>query len=427
MPRLLFHGPLALIVTASVVAVAGQSRYTYVVLRQGFSQFADLSQTGCVSHDGRFVAFASGERLLPADSNQLQDIYVYDRERETLTLETPAFDGASSDGGSGSPALSGNGRYLVFDSDATNLTRWPDDNGGQDVFLRDRVGGSTRRISVSAVGHEARGASRNPSISGDGRIAAYVSNATNLIEGADADSPHSAVYLVQLNTGEVNRAASAGLAYGPRLSDDGRSLTFTTCTAVAPLAQGSPGGSVCGVFVRDIATGVTNCVSCSSVERAAEPHLSGDGRLVVFTRLSSDAPGSRRTDVVLYDRTSLVTSVITRRANANSGRPRISGDGRFIVFQSQASNLECEPCRSSVADRNLLSDIYLFDRETETFRRVSGPESWWVPSVSPWIDGRGRVVVFSSSQPLGPGDSTTDFDLFVWSVDQAAPAARVPK
>jgi Tol biopolymer transport system component len=131
--------------------------------------------------------------------------------------------------------------------------------------------------------------------------------------------------------------------------------------------------------------------------------------------------------VVLHDRTSLVTSVITRRANANSGRPRISGDGRFIVFQSQASNLECDPCPSSVADRNLLSDIYLFDRETETFKRVSGPESWWVPSVSPWIDGRGRVVVFSSRQPLGPGDSTTDFDLFVWSVDHAAPAARFPK
>jgi Tol biopolymer transport system component len=418
-----YERSVSFIVAASLAAVAGQSRSPYVVLRQGFSQFADLSQTGCVSHDGRFVAFASGERLLRADSNRLQDIYVYDRERETLTLETPAFDGASSNGGSGSPALSADGRYLVFDSDATNLTRWPDDNGTQDVFLRDRVAGSTRRVSVSAVGHEARGTSRNPTISGDGRLAAYVSNATNLVGGSDADSPHSAVYLVRLNTGEVNRVSSEGLAYGPRLSDDGRSVTFTTCTAVAPAA----GGSVCGVFVRDIATGVTNCVSCSSIERAAEPHLSGDGRFVVFTRISGSAPMSRRTDVVLYDRTSLVTSVITRRANANSGRPRISGDGRFIAFQSQASNLECEPCPSRVSDRNLLSDIYLFDQETETFKRVSGPESWWVPSVSPWIDGRGRVVVFSSSQPLGPGDSTTDFDLFVWSVDHAAPAARVPK
>jgi Tol biopolymer transport system component len=423
-----YERPLPFVVAAALVAVAGQSpRSPYVVLRQGFSQFADLSQTGCVSHDGRFVAFASGERLLPADSNRLLDIYVYDRERETLTLETLAFDGASSNGGSGSPALSADGGYLVFDSDATNLTRWPDDNGAQDVFLRDRVAGSTRRVSVSAVGHEARGTSRNPTISGDGRIAAYVSNATNLTGGPDADSLHSAVYLVRLDTGDVNRASTAGLAYGPRLSNDGRSVTFTTCTAVAPAAQESPGGSMCGVFVRDIATGVTNCISCSSLERAAEPHLSGDGRLVVFTRISRDAPGSPRADVVLHDRTSLVTSVITRRANANSGRPRISGDGRFIVFQSQASNLECEPCPSSVADRNLLSDIYLFDREAETFKRISGPESWWVPSVSPWIDGRGRVVVFSSRQPLGPGDSTTDFDLFVWSADQAAPAARVPK
>jgi Tol biopolymer transport system component len=426
MSRLPCEGSLALVIAASVVA--GQSTHSpYVVLRQGFSQFEDLSRTGCVSKDGRFVAFVSGERLLSADSNRVHDIYVFDRERKTLTLETQAFDGSPANGGSGSPGLSGDGQYLVFDSDATNLTTVSDDNMARDVFVRDRLAGTTRRISVSAVGHEANAMSANPTISGDGRVAAYVSMASNLVTGPDADVRHAGVYVVRLNTGGVNRTPAAGLGYAPSLSDDGRFVAFTSCTAFSPAARGSPESSACGVFVSDGAAGVTSCVSCGSVERALEPDLSGDGRLVVFTRLAGSDPLSRRTDVVLYDRSSSVASVVTRRANANSGRPKIAADGRFIVFQSQASNLECHPCPPQIADKNLLSDIYLFDREAQTFRRISGPEPWWVPSVSPWLDRRGRVIAFSSSQPLGPGDPTTDFDLFVWSVDHIAPAARFPR
>jgi Tol biopolymer transport system component len=297
----------------------------------------------------------------------------------------------------------------------------------RDVFVRDRLAGTTRRISVSAVGHEANAMSANPTISGDGRVAAYVSIASNLVAGPDADGRHAGVYLVRLNTSDVIRAPTASLAYAPSLSDDGRFVAFTSCTAFSPAVRESPESSACGVFVSDSAAGVTSCVSCGSVAQAFEPHLSGDGRLVVFTQLAGSDSLSRRTDVVLYDRASSVASVVTRRANANSRRPKISADGRFIVLQSQASNLECHPCPPHLADKNLLSDIYLFDREGQTFRRISGPEPWWVPSVSPWLDRQGRVIVFSSSQPLSPGDPTTDFDLFVWSVDHIAHAARSPR
>ena len=168
------------------------------------------------------------------------------------------------------------------------------------------------------------------------------------------------------------------------------------------------------VWVRDLKVGVTTCVSCRNPGRAFGPHLNGDGRFVVFTiQDTGPGPGVRRTDVALVDRTTLATSVITRDANGSSGRPKLSADGRFIAFQSQASNMECaRRCGPAVADENLLSDIYLFDRERGTFRRLSGdPTSWWAPSIEPFIDERGGTVVFSSRQPLSAEDTTTAFDL----------------
>ena len=174
--------------------------------------------------------------------------------------------------------------------------------------------------------------------------------------------------------------------------------------------------------MRDLLSGVTTCLSCRNPGGAFDPHLSGEGRVVVFTlQQASRGPGIRRTDIAIFDRTTLITSVITREANGSSGRPSVSANGRFIVFQSQASNLECKRrCGPDVTDENLLSDVYLFDRETGTFTRLSGdPRSWWAPSVEPSVDARGHVVVFSSRQPLSVEDTTTAFDLFIWTRERS--------
>jgi hypothetical protein len=73
-------------------------------------------------------------------------------------------------------------------------------------------------------------------------------------------------------------------------------------------------------------------------------------------------------------------------------------------------------CRDADLDENLLPDVYVFDRATERFNRASGGSvTWWAPSLGPVIDGRGQVVVFSSREPFGPEDLTSDFDLFVCS------------
>jgi hypothetical protein len=89
------------------------------------------------------------------------------------------------------------------------------------------------------------------------------------------------------------------------------------------------------------------------------------------------------------------------------------------VLQSEASNLECaRRCPPDRADENLLNDIYLFDRGAGVFTRLSGgPASWWAASLGPYIDATGRVVAFSSRQPIGPDDLTSDLDLFILSRD----------
>ena len=89
----------------------------------------------------------------------------------------------------------------------------------------------------------------------------------------------------------------------------------------------------------------------------------------------------------------------------------------MLAFESWASNLLCRGrCRDADIDENLLPDVYLFDRTTERFTRASGGSTtWWTPSLGPAIDGTGRTVVFSSREPFGPEDLTSDFDLFVCS------------
>ena len=135
-------------------------------------------------------------------------------------------------------------------------------------------------------------------------------------------------------------------------------------------------------------------------------------------------PLRHRTDVAFHDRGSRATTLITHRANANSGNPRISGNGRFIAFESTASNLACDRrCSAEEIDENLLPDVYVFDRHTARFRRVSGGlQQWWVPSLWPWLDAEGKIVIFSSRQPVDGSDTTTDFDLFVRRLDAVSSA-----
>jgi Tol biopolymer transport system component len=395
-----------------------------MVLRQESTHSSSGIPSAAISGDGRHLAFVSAARLLQADTNGVDDIYLLDRESRRLTLATVGPGGGASNGTSLSPQLNTDGRYLAFDSQSTILTGTPDRNEANDVFVRDCLTGTTTRVSVGAEGRDGNGQSTNPALSGDGRWLAFESTATNLVAGEDANGTGSDVFLADLGAGTLTRVGvdSGGRqfarAFSPRISGDGTLVVFAATQTLN--SSGGRAGGITGssVYLRDVAAGTTICISCDrgvSAKRLAAfaPDLSADGRIVAFAVPTSQS----RSDIVVYDRASRIATTITRSANARSAAPRLSGDGNIVAFESWASNLLCRGrCRDAEIDENLLPDVYLFDRTRESFERASGGSvTWWTPSLGPAIDGTGQVVVFSSREPFGPEDLTSDFDLFVCS------------
>jgi Tol biopolymer transport system component len=134
-----------------------------------------------ISANGRYVTYWSeASNLVPDDTNDTDDIFVYDRKTNTTERINVASDGTEANNRSFSPEISANGRYVTYSSFASNLV--PDDtNGTEDVFVYDRKTNTTERISVDSDGTEANGFSREPAISPNGRYVTYGSLASNLV------------------------------------------------------------------------------------------------------------------------------------------------------------------------------------------------------------------------------------------------------
>ena len=393
-----------------------------IVLRQGWPEAPPNSPSSAVSGDGRYVAFMSAARLLPLDTNTLDDIYILERASGRLTLATPPYSSAASDGTALGPQLNFDGRFLVFNSLATVLTGAPDGNEADDIFVRNCVTGIISRVSVGFGRQDANGGSAHASISDDGRWVVFDSTATNLVPQEDVNGTGRDVYLADLDNATLTRLGvdEAGRQFGgsfaPRISGNGRFVAFAATAGRSDPTRTDP-AAIPQVYLRDISANRTVCVSCDAPAGARlgafAPDLNVDGSVVAFAIQST----ATRSDVAVYDQISETVRVITRRGNAQSTNPRLSGDGRVVAFESWASNLLCgKRCREAEIDENLLPDVYLFERTTARFRRASGATApWWTPSLGPGIDRTGGVVVFSSREPFGPEDLTSDFDLFVCS------------
>jgi uncharacterized delta-60 repeat protein len=179
-----------------------------------------------LSEDGRYLAFVSEGTLVPSDTNHLPDVYRYDRATGVIRRISVASSGAQANGASSSPSISADGRYVAFLSEATNLVKI-DTNGVADVFVRDVVGGTTRRSSVTNGERQANSASSGPSISADGRFVAFHSYATNLNPQGVSDG----IYLRDRTAGTtivitVNDGAFYGYYVDPRLSGNGRYVAW---------------------------------------------------------------------------------------------------------------------------------------------------------------------------------------------------------
>jgi Tol biopolymer transport system component len=387
------------------------------------------SQPSSVSGDGRYVAFVSGaSNLAPGDTNGLADVFVHDRQGGTRTRASVASDGTQANGSSSNPWISGDGRYVAFESIATNLVSG-DTNGTADVFVRDLVTGTTTRVSVASGGTQGNGASGDPSISGDDRYVAIESLATNLVAGDTNKKRDAFVYDRQTGTTQRVSIASSGTqgdrdSSDPAISADGQHVAFDS--SARNLVSGD-NNNADDVFLRNLATGTTIRVSVASSGTqgngsSGDPAISSDGSNVAFDSSASNlVPGdSSPTDIFVRDLLSGTTTRVSlasdgTQANSASSNPAISADARLVVFQSFASNLV-------PGDTSGAWDVFMHDRGSATTMRMSvavdgSQGNAGSGNGTSSISGDGRYVVFdSSASNLVPGDANGARDVLVRGV-----------
>ncbi len=306
------------------------------VASSGGQALGGESTSPAISATGRFIAFQSrATNLVPGDTNGLMDVFLHDRDADGDGLFDEAgaisterinfgvfcsaacFAAQTLGGDSGDPAINGNGRYIAYQSAATNMQG--DSNGWTDIFVFDRLQRLTRRVSTNFNQVQADGHSRNPAMSLSGRFVVFQSLANNLAGG-----------LATVGTNPPVPASDIFL-HDRDLDEDG---VMDEASAIqTTLVSRNPCGS-----------NLTN--------HSIEPSITYDGRFVVFATVAGNAKvdqscapddfnGAR--DIFIWDRQ--IGSVTRRLSEGDSGElpgasgaPIISGNGSLLLFRTQAVN-----------------------------------------------------------------------------------------
>ncbi|MFJ8028764.1 TolB family protein [Streptomyces sp. NPDC096311] len=326
-----------------------------------------------------------------------------------------ATDGRQADGASAEPALSANGRYIAFVSAAANLVRG-DTNGVADVFVHDLRTGRTQRV--------AEGPATGVALSGDGRDVVFATTAA-LTE--DDDNGLDDIYLYDRRTHRTERVSHghpdapprSRLNYSPAISANGRIVAYTTATPDA--APGDTNGRD-DVIVHDRRTGKNELVQYRTDGTLGDgdslsASLSADGRQVAFEtadQLDPNHDWTHARNVYVRDRLKGTTEQISRPTRfvykESSFDSSISANGRMFAFSSNVASLVPD-------DTNKVTDVFAFDRKTQTTVRVStaadGTQADGV-SAAASLSGDGRRVAFvSAATNLVPGDTNGLADVFV--------------
>jgi hypothetical protein len=380
-PSALYRVAALTVATTSLQPIAhGQSGPEVERISQGTNGLSANHQSGSdglipprkrISGDGRFVAFESyaGDIVCNDSDFSTRDVFVRDRLTRAAIVASVAWDGGEANHNSFDPVISASGRYVVFASQATNLV--PDDtNEFNDIFVRDLQAGTTRRVSVSSTGEQANSVSHGPAVSADGQFVAFYSGASNLVAGDNN------------NTWDV--------------------------------------------FVHDNVTGTTERVSVSSTGSespccaSTDASITADGRYVAFLSQGRLDPSVNNNGQEIYvrDRVAGTTTLIRAAADgtlssAGIRHADISADGRFVAFQSSSDNIVTPDANG------FTHDVFVKDLVNGTTTLVSqstsgtqGNQDSWMPSVS----ADGRYVAFHSwANNLVPGDTNTlpFYDVFV--------------
>ena len=390
------------------------------------------SGLSAISANGRFVAYYSdATNLVPGDTNSGSDVFVWDRETATTVKVTQGLDGSAANGGSygfrAPPAISADGRYVAFTSDASNLVVG-DANGAADVFVWDRTTATTVKVTPSGIVFDemSAGLGEHPAISADGRYVTY-----EAFRSTPGDVNRQ-VYLWDRQTSATVRVSqtAAGVpaengAEAPAISSDGRFVTFTSSSSNLTTAADADGQS--NVLVWDRQTGATVKVSRpagggGSNGLSGEPTISGDGRYITYRSTASnlvanDVNGPEEDDVFVWDRLTDTTTKVTSGpggtgTNAASYTPLISSSGRHVTYFSYASNIV-------PGDTNgLVVDVFVWNRETGTTVNVTQGHAGndaGSGAGRPSISSDGRYVAFESDAASHVvGDTNNARDIFLW-------------
>jgi hypothetical protein len=240
-----------------------------------------------ISGDGRFVTFASfADNLVPGDTNGFADIFVHDSLTGATTRVSVTSTGGQAIWGGRFPAISADGRFVAFESASPDLVPG-DTNNKTDIFVHDRLTGQTTRVSVGPGGVQANNSSTRPCISADGCFVAFQTPATNLILGGSSgteifvhDRKSALTTLVSQSTGGIH---GNGPSYNATISPDGKVVGFYS--QATNLIVGITTGPQ-DVFVRDCGGATSPRVYC-----AAKPNSLGCTPSIAFTGSPSASAG----------------------------------------------------------------------------------------------------------------------------------------
>ncbi|MBI5869646.1 MAG: PD40 domain-containing protein [Actinobacteria bacterium] len=344
-----------------------------------------------ISTGGRYVAFDSlASDLVPGNRGGTVDVFIKDTETGAIT--SASTDSAGNDGYDDSydPSISSDGRYVAFSSDAANLV-YGDTNNRTDIFVKDTQTGITTRVSTDSSGRQATSNSYSPAISSDGSRVVFASDAGNLI--SSDTNVFGDVFMKNIFSGTtvVLTSDSSGNQYSdwsiPDLFNPSISSDgrYVAFCSSAPLAGGV--GGTYQVFVKDTLTGSTIKASSSgNFTSASDPSISADARYIAFR---AQTVWGGISHIYVRDMATGTTQLASISqagvwGNGSSFNPSISADGSMLTFESDANNLV-------LADSNNWTDVFVKELPNGLISRVS-------------VDTFGRQANFSSEHPCIAGD-----------------------
>ena len=413
--KIVWRGALGLLLLASFFqpggldsAHAAAGGYTWVSAGSNA-----ISYRGQISANGRFAVFESeGTSLVPNDINGVSDVFMRDLQLGTIVRVSVDAAGLEADGGGGNPSISADGHFVAFESGATNLL--PGDmNGFSDIYVKDTVTGAVSRASLTSTGGEPNNEAINASISGDGRFVVFDSEADNLVPNDTNGAGDIFVRDMQLGTTTgVTVSGNAG-GFEGSISLDGRFVVFNSrSTNFVP----DDTNGVADVFVYSIQAGqiVRASVNSSGVQggfSSTEPSISGDGRYVTFSTSSDDfttVDTYGYTQLYVRDMQAGTTLLVSYKDGyamvGESDSSVISADGRYIAFSFDDKG-----------DGMPKRDLYIADRTTnQMYLAVPGHDSSGMDSpILPSISGDGRFLLFATSVAHVPEDINSERDIYV--------------